>query len=149
VEVIAGAVPAAFGAVTSAVPFYLTGYLSAGLVRRDRHPAASSFWQVVIGAVLFPAIWAGEIAAVLSWSDSRTAIVFGLTLAPAGLFSRAYLRRVRKLAGHLGGRFGAWMKMDAVARVNVAREELIARMDGVRSRYIAEVFAEPSDSRNN
>ena len=141
IELVVGLVPASFGYLTGAAPFYLTRYLAHRSATRSRHLPSLSFWHVVIGAVAFPLIWSVEVLAVWLVASFNTTVVFGALLIPLGLFARFYIRRSRKLAVHVGGRVAGWLKMDEVLRVREARSELIDLMDTIRSRYLEEVFA--------
>ena len=140
-ELALGLIPAAFGYLTGALPFYLTRYLASVYASRTHHLPSLSLWHVLIGGVLFPLIWGLEVFAVWSAGSFNLTVLFGVLLVPSGLFGRIYIRRSRKLALHLSGRIAAWMKMGSVLRVRDARSELITLMDTVRSRYLEEVFA--------
>ena len=70
----------------------------------------------------------------------RQTVILAVLLAPLGLFTLIYARRVRKLAVHVSGRMASWMKLDDVARVREAQADLLNLMDGIRHRYQREVF---------
>lgn len=143
-ELLVGAPAAAFGFITGGGPYYLTRLLSARIAVHRRHPASSSTFHVLIGAVVFPFIWALELSVVWWASSLETTAFFAGLLVPAGLFSWFYVRRFRKLAVHLGGRLASRMKLDAVVRVRDARRELLDLMDQTRERYLREVFGPPT-----
>lgn len=148
VEIVVGAPAAAFGFLTGAGPFYLTHHLASRIALAERHPASSSTFHVLIGAVVFPAFWGVEAGLVGQLLSVRVALIFMGSLAPAGLFAWFYFRRLPRLALHLGGRLGTQMKVDAVVRVRQARRDLVRFMDRTRLRYLEEVFGPPAGGQS-
>jgi 1-acyl-sn-glycerol-3-phosphate acyltransferase len=139
-EAALGVLPALFGFLTGAVPYYATKRFARRATRRTANVAALSLTHILAGAVLFPLVYGLEVAWV--WSEfSRVATVtFAVLLVPTGLFALVWARRMRKLAVNLGGRIATWMKLDAAARVGEARNQLIQRLEHMRERYRAEVL---------
>ena len=139
-EALLGAVPALFGFLTGAVPYYATKRFARRASRREGNVATLSLSHVLAGAVAFPLAYGLEVAWVWSEFSGVATIAFALLLAPTGLFAWLWTRRMRKLAVNLGGRVASWMKLDEVARVAEARNHLIQRMEHMRERYRAEVL---------
>ena len=148
VEALVGALPALFGWLTGAAPYYVTTKLARLVSRRERNIATLSLGHILIGAIVFPAIYGLELLWVWSAFSRVATLTFALLLVPTALFARAWIRRMRKVAAHVGGRMAAWMKLDAVARVVEAQNQLLHRMERMRERYRAEVLGwGPVDSR--
>ena len=138
-EAIAGVVPALFGFLTSAVPFFVTRMLSRRAIRTSK-PTALSLSHILAGAVAFPLIYGLEVAWVWSEFSRAATIAFALLLVPGGLFAWFWWQRMKTLAVNVGGRVAAWMKVDALARVVAQRNELVRRMERMRERYRKEVL---------
>lgn len=151
VEALLGAVPALFGFVTGAVPYYFTKWLARHVTKREHNPAALSLSHVLIGAAAFPLVYTLEIWWVHREFSAIVTLMFALLLVPAGLLARAWTHRMRKLAVNVGGRLWAWMIPQAVARVTEARNDLVQRMERLRSRYRTEVlgWAPETDERSH
>ena len=139
-ETVLGALPALFGFVTGAVPYYLTRALSRHIALQKRHFSALSLTHILAGAIAFPLTYAVEIWWVWKNSSDAATLVFSALLVPAGLFALFYLHRVRKLAVHLGGRAAGLLKLEAVARVATERHNLLDLLDHMRDRYRVEVL---------
>ncbi len=139
-EVLLGAVPALFGFLTGAIPYYLTRAISSKILSKTRHAPGLSLSHILVGMVLFPLFYGIEIWWLSRVASDAATIVFTLLLIPAGLFARLYTRRVWKLFAHLGGRVSSWMKLGAVTRVTRAQSDLLRRMDRMRDRYRVEVL---------
>ncbi|MBI4229721.1 MAG: 1-acyl-sn-glycerol-3-phosphate acyltransferase [Planctomycetes bacterium] len=144
VEGALGLFPALFGALTCGIPYLLTRAAAAHYTMRRGYEVARSLTHVLAGAITFPLAWGLQIAWVHHAEFSRNAtIAFCALLAPTGLFALAYVRRMRKIALLIGGRVASWFRMDALARVRSAREELISLLDRMRDRYRTEVLGWP------
>lgn len=143
VEAVLGAMPALFGFLTGAPPYYLTKTFSRRYVSHLKHFPALSLTHILAGALAFPVAYGLEVWWVWSHFSDIATLVFAALLVPTGLFARFYARRMRKLAVYLGGQIAGWMKLEAVARVRQARDELLARMDHMRNRYRTEVLGWP------
>jgi 1-acyl-sn-glycerol-3-phosphate acyltransferase len=139
-EAALGAVPAAFGFITGAIPYFLVKKVAARIARRTRNVAAVSLTHVLAGAVAFPLVYGVEVFWLSRQFSPIATMTFALLLVPSGLFALAWTHRMRMLAANAGGRMATWLKLDAAARVAEARRELIARMEAMRSRYRAEVL---------
>ena len=139
IEALVGAVPALFGFITSAVPFFVTRALARRAIRTSK-ATALSLSHILAGAVAFPVAYALEVAWVWSEFSRAATIAFALLLVPAGLFSWFWWQRMKTLAVNVGGRVASWMKVDALARVVQARNDLLRRMEQMRDRYRAEVL---------
>ena len=139
-EAILGLVPALFGFLTGAIPYFAAKRFAERASARDSNVAALSFRQILAGAVAFPLVYGLEIAWVWQSFGGIATIAFGVLLIPTGLFSRVWTRRMRKLSVHLGGRLAAWLKLDAVARVREAQDQLLQLMERMRGRYRTEVL---------
>ena len=142
-EVILGAIPALFGFLTGAIPYYLTKVFSRRYTSQMEHASALSSAHLLVGAVAFPITYGLELAWVWRHFSDVATVAFAILLVPCGLFARFYVRRLRKLAVHLGGRIAGWMKLDAVARVRQARDNLLVHLDHIRERYRVEVLGWP------
>src|SRR6185503_12659149 len=139
IEAIAGVVPALFGLLTSAVPFFLTRLAARRAIRTSK-ATALSLSHILAGAVAFPLVYGLEVAWVWSEFSRAATIAFALLLVPTGLYAWFWWRRMQTLAVNLGGRLASWMKVEAVSRVVEARNELLRRMERMRERYRAEVL---------
>ena len=139
-EVVLGAIPALFGFLTGAIPYYLIKTVSNRILPSTKHAPALSFTHILAGVVAFPLFYGLEIWWVSGYTSDLATITFALLLIPTGLFARFYCRRVWKLLTHLGVRVTSWMKLGAVARVARARDDLVQRMDHMRDRYRVEVL---------
>ncbi len=140
-EAILGAIPALFGFLTGAIPYYLTKKFTRRYT--SEHAPSLSSAHVLAGAVAFPIAYGLELAWVWRHFSDVATVAFAILLVPCGLFARVYVRRLRKLAAHLGGRIAGWMKLEAVARVRQARDDLLVQLDHIRDRYRAEVLGWP------
>ena len=130
VEGILGALPALLGFLTSAVPYYVT----------KRYGGRSARARALAAAIAFPLFYGGLIAlAAWRYSDEATLLLAAL-LIPLGLFARFYARRMRTITAHIGDRTASWFKLEAVARVRRARDELVSKLDTLRNRYRTEVL---------
>ena len=139
-EVLVGALPALFGLITGSLPYHLTDLISRQIVARSKHPLSLSIAHILVGAILFPVSYALEVWWVWSHFSNESTIAFSLLLVPTGLFARLYVRRLRKLAAHVGGRAATWMKLEAVAQVLRSQRNLLQLMDDMRDRYRVEVL---------
>ena len=139
-EAILGLVPALFGFLTGAIPYYAAKRFAQRSSARNGNIAALSFRHIQAGAITFPLVYGLEIAWVWQSFSGAATIVFALLLVPTGLFARVWARRMCKLAVHLSGRVATWLKLDAVARVGQAQDQLLQRMDVMRDRYRTEVL---------
>jgi len=140
VEAVLGAVPALIGFVTSAPP-----YFCARAYTRRTAPVGSADSRIrVVGFLLFAAYWGGLVGLVAwQFSDQATVLLAAL-LVPTGLFALTYAARMRSIVAHLGNRTASWFKLDAVARVREAQDELIGELDRLRNRYREEVHGWPA-----
>ncbi len=141
-EAILGLVPALFGFLTGAIPYFAAKRLADLASARDGNVASLSFRHILSGAVTFPLVYALETAWVWQGSNGATVVTvaFGVLLIPTGLFTLAYARRMRTLVAHLGDRTASWFKLGAIARVRKAQDELVQTLDGLRNRYRQEVL---------
>jgi 1-acyl-sn-glycerol-3-phosphate acyltransferase len=139
-EVLLGGIPALFGFVTGAIPFYLTRGVSNKILSSTKHAPALSFIHIVVGLVAFLLFYGLEIWWVSSYASEATTLAFILLLIPTGLFARFYGGRVWKLFSHLGGRMSSWVKLSAVTHVTQAQNDLLQLMDQMRNRYRVEVL---------
>ena len=139
-EALLGALPALFGFLTGAVPYFATKSVARRASRREGNVATLSLSHVLVGAVAFPLVYGLEVAWVWSELSGVATLTFALLLVPTGLFAWVWTRRMRKLSVILGGRMATWMKLDAIARVGEAQKYLILRMERMRERYRAEVL---------
>lgn len=139
-EVIVGAIPALFGFVTGAVPYYLTRAVSSKILSKTKHPPALSFIHIAAGLVAFPLFYGLEIWWASHYLSNTETLTFALLLIPTGLFARFYAGRIWKLFSHLGGRASSWMKLSALAKVDRAQTDLLQHLDQIRDRYRVEVL---------
>ena len=139
VEALAGAIPAFFGFVTGAVPFFVTRTIARRTIRTSK-ATALSLAHILAAAVVFPIAYALEVLWVWHSFSRAATIAFTLLLVPTGLFAWLWWRRMKTLAVNVGGLIASWMKVDAVARVVKARSDLLRRMEHMRERYRAEVL---------
>ncbi len=139
-EVLLGAIPALFGFVTGAIPFYLTRGVSNRILSSTKHAPALSSAHIMAGLVAFPLFYGLEIWLLSIYASAPATLAFILLLIPTGLFARFYIGRVWKLFSHLGGRLSSWMKLSAVTRITQAQNDLLQRMDQMRDRYRVEVL---------
>ena len=139
-EALVGSIPALFGFLTAAIPYYLTKVIGRRIISRTGHAPGLSFTHILVGAVAFPLAYGLEISWVWRHFSDTATIAFAVLLVPTGLFARFYARRMRKLAAHVGGRIATWMKLKAVVRVAQARDDLLRLLDQVRDRYRVEVL---------
>ena len=139
VEALVGAIPALFGFITGAVPFFLTRAIARRSIRTSK-ATALSLSHILAAAVVFPVAYALEVLWVWSAFSRAATIAFALLLVPTGLFAWLWWRRMKTLAVNVGGRVASWMKVDAVARVVEARNGLLQRMEQMRERYRVEVL---------
>lgn len=140
VEAVLGLIPALFGFLTGAVPYFAVRSFARRATRREGSVAVRSLTHILAGAVAFPVVYGLEIAWVWSQFSTVATVTFALLLVPGGLFALAWAHRMRKIAANLGGRVASWMKLDAVARVREARDQVLQRMERMRSRYRAEML---------
>ena len=139
IEALAGAIPALFGFITSAVPFFITRTIARRAIRTSK-ATALSLSHILAATVLFPVAYALEVLWVWNTFSRAATIAFALLLVPTGLFAWLWWRRMKTLAVNVGGRVASWMKVEAVSRVVEARNELLQRMERMRERYRAEVL---------
>ena len=139
-EVLLGAIPALFGFLTGAMPYYLTQGVSNKILSNTKHAPSLSFFHILVGIVAFPLFYGLEIWWLSVYASDTATLSFTFLLIPTGLFARLYIRRVWKLFSHLGGRVSSWMKLSAVTRVAQAQSDLLLRMDHMRDRYRVEVL---------
>ena len=139
-EALLGAIPALFGLLTGAIPYYLTKWIGQLIVSKSEDTSTTSFTHILAGTVLFPLTYGLEIWWIARYFSDAATIAFAVLLMPAGLFARFYFNRVWKLVVHLGGHVSSWTKLGAVARVTGARDDLISLMDHMRDRYRVEVL---------
>ncbi|MFQ5927718.1 MAG: 1-acyl-sn-glycerol-3-phosphate acyltransferase, partial [Terriglobia bacterium] len=140
VEALVGAIPALSGFATGAIPYYVTKAVARRYASRLRHLPSLSFAHILVGAIVFPLTYGLELGWVWWHFSDAVTIAFAILLVPTGLFARFYTHRMRKLAAHLGGRIATWMKLAAVVRVRLARDDLLLRLDHMRDRYRMEVL---------
>ena len=131
-EAALGAIPALFGFLTSAIPYFVTR----AVVRR----AGLTSSQLVVGALMFASFYGGLVGWVAWQFSDQATVLLAVILIPAGLFARGYYRRMRAIVAHLGDRTASWFKLEAVARVREAQGELVASLDVLRNRYRQEVL---------
>ena len=139
-EVAVGALPAMAGLITGGVPYFVTRYTASFLAARYKHLPSLSLLHILLGSVAFPLVYGLEVLLAFQVLTLRQTVILAVLLAPLGLFTLIYARRVRKLAVHVSGRMASWMKLDDVARVREAQAGLLNLMDGIRHRYQREVF---------
>ena len=139
-EVLLGAIPALFGFLTGAIPYYLTKGVSKIILANTKHAPTLSFFHILVGIVVFPLFYGLEIWWLSSSASDAATVAFILLLIPTGLFARFYVNRVWKLFSHLGGRVSSWMKLSAVTHITQAQSGLLQLMDQMRDRYRVEVL---------
>ena len=139
-EALLGAMPALFGFLTGAIPYYLTQVAGRRVAVRTGHAPIISLTHILGGAIAFPLVYGLEIGWIWGHASPSTTLVFTLLLIPTGLFTRFYARRMWRWSRHLGGRIESWMKLDAVVRVAQARDDLLLGLDQMRDRYRVEVL---------
>ena len=139
-EAALGAIPALFGFLTSAIPYFATR----AVVRRAATPedgrAGLASSQLLVGALMFASFYGGLVGLVAWQFSDQATVLLAVLLIPAGLFARGYARRMRTIVAHLGDRTAFWFKLEAVARVREARDELVGSLDVLRNRYRREVL---------
>ena len=139
-EAIIGLVPALFGLLTGAIPYFATKRFAHRASARDGNIAALSFRHILAGGVMFPLVYGLEIAWVWQALSDVVTVVFTVLLIPTGLFALGYARRMRTIVAHVGDRTASWFKLEAVARVRKAQDELVRTLDVMRGRYRQEVL---------
>ncbi len=139
-EAALGAIPALFGFLTSFMPYFV----ARAVVRRASTPGdgqsrlASN--QLLVGALTFLSFYGGLVGLVAWQFSPQATVLLAVVLIPAGLFARGYARRMRTIVAHLGDRTASWFKLEAVARVREAQNELVGSLDVLRNRYRQEVL---------
>ncbi len=131
-EAALGAIPALFGFLTSFIPYFVTR----AVVRR----AGLTSNQLLVGALTFLSFYGGLVGLVAWQFSPQATVLLAVVLIPAGLFARGYARRMRTIVAHLGDRTASWFKLEAVARVREAQNELVGSLDVLRNRYRQEVL---------
>jgi len=135
-----GAIPALFGFLTSFIPYFVTR----AVVRRASTPEGGRggpiSTQLLVGALTFASFYGGLVALVRWQFSLQATVLLAVLLVPMGLFTRGYSRRMRTIVAHLGGRTASWFKLEAVARVREAQDELVGSLDLLRDRYREEVL---------
>ncbi|MGI9627379.1 MAG: YiiX/YebB-like N1pC/P60 family cysteine hydrolase [Longimicrobiales bacterium] len=133
-----GLIPAMFGFVTGALPYFAArSYLHQTVPPSG--DGVSRARLALVATVAFAPFYAALIALV-AWQFSNAAtILFGVLLVPTGLFALLYAARMRSIAAHIGQRTASWFKLGDVAQVRMVRDELIGDLDGMRNRYRSEV----------
>jgi hypothetical protein len=139
-EVLLGAIPALFGFLTGAIPYYLTKGVSNIILANTKHAPTLSLFHILVGIVAFPLFYGLEIWWLSSYASDAATVAFILLLIPTGLFALFYVDRVWKLFSHLGGRVSSWMKLSAVTHITQAQSGLLQLMDQMRDRYRVEVL---------
>jgi glycerol-3-phosphate O-acyltransferase/dihydroxyacetone phosphate acyltransferase len=131
---VAGFVPAAWGLVTSYVPWWLTG-----LVVGWRRPDDTKWhWnQIGIGGAFFAAFYFAYLWVAYHRLGGWTTMAIGISLPLCGLFARWY---VVKLAGHRKHLRLAWLTGTRglmLQRIRAYRREVIDVMDEALEEYLA------------
>lgn len=139
-EAVLGAIPALLGFLTGFIPYYATrAVVGRSSTSADGGPVLISK-QWFVGALVFSAFYGGLVGLV-AWLQYSTAasVALAVLLITTGPFTLAYARRMRTIVAHLGDRTASWFKLEAVARVREAQDELVGRLDVLRNRYREEV----------
>ncbi len=139
-ETILGLVPALFGVLTGAIPYFAAKRFAERGSARDGNLASLSLRHLLAGAVTFPLVYGLEIAWVWRGFSDAATIAFVILLIPTGLFALVYARRIRTIVAHLGGRAASWFKLGTVVSAREAHNELVQKLDVMRSRYRQEVL---------
>ena len=148
-EALLGAPLAVVGLLTSGIPYYVTRFVSNFIIARCKHPPALSITHILVGALAFGIAYGLQIALVWRYFSDTATIAFASLLLPAGLFTLAYFRRMRKNSVHLGGKLSSWVRMGTLAGAIAARDRLIERLDHMRDRYRVEVLGWEPVSHGN
>ena len=139
-EAALGAIPAFFGFLTNFIPYFVTR----AMVRRASTPedgrAGLTASQLLVGALTFASFYGGLVGLVAWQFSDQATVLLAVLLIPTGLFARGYVRRMRTIVAHLGDRTASWFKLEAVARVREAQDELVGSLDVLRNRYREEVL---------
>jgi len=139
-EALLGALPALFGLVTGGIPYLVTKKYGADTRATGPGESEPRRTSRLVGALSFSLFYGGLIGLV-AWQFSDLAtIMLAVLLIPTGLFATAYLRRMRTVLAHLGDRTASWFKLQHVARLREAQDDVVGRLDLLRNRYRVEVL---------
>ncbi len=139
-EAALGAIPALFGFLTSFIPYFVTrAVVRRGSTSEDRRSGLTSS-QLLVGALTFASFYGGLVGLVAWQFSDQATVLLAVLLIPMGMFTRGYARRMRTIVAHLGDRTASWFKLEAVARVRQAQDELVGGLDVLRNRYREEVL---------
>jgi len=139
VEAVLGAIPALIGAITGAVPYFVARAYARDAFSSQAGETSPQGRIWVVGALIFGFFWGGAIGLVAWQFSDQATVVLSLLLIPSGLFALTYAARMRSIVAHVGNRTASWFKLDAVARVRVAQDELTDALDRLRNRYRQDV----------
>ena len=125
--------PAAlYGAVTCGLPYRVTGML---MKWKEPDPARIHQTRLTIGLVVHGLYFPALLVAVHPWLGGLGTVLFGASLAPAGLFALAYHRMWMRERERL--RF-AWLLAthgNMVKQLREQRERLVREMNRLREEY--------------
>jgi 1-acyl-sn-glycerol-3-phosphate acyltransferase len=131
-----------FGVLTSFVPYRATDRAATALSGPAGGPTTLPLLRVLAGIGAFGLWWGGLCWFVWDWSGSTVVTAcFAVSLAVAGILSRAYWLRARSWAEGLEALLPYFARRRAVGRVAEARADLLEFVEGLVRRYEATLGA--------
>lgn len=122
-----------FGYLTNYLPFKLAGWVSSKIPTRDDFVGSI---KIATGMFIFLIVYILETMVVGRFTNIGWALVFILSLYPAGVFTLSYMKRYFQMIGTLKYLRLFIQKSDLVAKLKVTRKQLIDELEAGREEYL-------------
>ena len=122
-----------FGFLSNYIPFKLSGFISDNLKIREDFVGAI---KLAVGLLVFLISYLVESILVASLFGNLWAVLFFISLYPAGFFTIDYIKTYYKLRGAIHYLSLFMRKSDMVARLKTRRQELIDELEKRKEDYL-------------
>ena len=122
-----------FGYITNYLPFKLAGWVSSKVPTRGDFVGSI---KIAAGMLIFLILYILEALIVGRYTNIGWAIIFILSLYPAGVFTLNYLKRYFQMIGTLKYLRLFIQKSDLVAKLKITRQQLIDELEAGKVEYL-------------
>jgi len=122
-----------YGYGTNYLPFKLAGLVSAGIPHRDDFVGSI---KIAVGMFIFLIVYILEATVVAAFTHVWWAMLFVVTLYPAGVFTVSYIKRYLQVIGTFKYLRMFMRKSDLVTKLKVTRQQLIDELEAGKQEYL-------------
>ncbi len=140
-EAVAGLPVFAYGAILSALPYFLPRWLARRVARKETDYATV---RLLASIVAFPLFWGLETWLVWRLAGPAWAVAFALSLPVSGLVAYHYLGGLGRLRSQLRFSALALTHRQAASRLLAERQVILAELERAKTDYLAATHKESS-----